>query len=80
MNAGRWYPTTTVLANGDVLVLSGEIDLTVGVNTLPQVYRVATNKWRNLTNARLTQDQYPMMFLAPNGKVFMQGRVKSVVM
>ena len=32
MNDGRWYPTTTVLANGDVLVVSGDIDLTVGVN------------------------------------------------
>jgi hypothetical protein len=26
MNAGRWCPTTTVLANGDVLVVSGTID------------------------------------------------------
>jgi Domain of unknown function (DUF1929)/Glyoxal oxidase N-terminus/Kelch motif len=70
MNAGRWYPTTTALANGDVLVLSGQTDLTVGVNTLPQVYRVATNKWRNLTGARLALDLYPIVFLAPNGKVF----------
>src|SRR5262245_11358953 len=70
MNAGRWYPTTTVLANGDVLVVSGQTDLTVGVNTLPQVYRVASNTWRNLTSARLAQDLYPQMFLAPNGKVF----------
>ena len=30
MNAGRWYPTTTVLANGDVLVVSGDIDPTIG--------------------------------------------------
>ena len=73
MNAGRWYPTTTSLANGDVLVLSGQTDLTVGVNTLPQVYRVATNNWRNLTSARLALDLYPLLFLAPNKKVFMAG-------
>lgn len=24
MNAGRWYPSQTTLANGDVLVLSGD--------------------------------------------------------
>ena len=26
MNAGRWYPTATTLANGDVLVVSGSIN------------------------------------------------------
>ena len=73
MNAGRWYPTTTVLANGDVLVVSGSIDLTTGVNTLPQVFEVARGTWRDLTNAQLAQDLYPMMLLAPNGKVFNAG-------
>ncbi|MDQ3562960.1 MAG: DUF1929 domain-containing protein, partial [Pseudomonadota bacterium] len=73
MNAGRWYPTTTVLANGDVLVVSGDIDLTSGINTLPQVFQVSTGTWRDLTNAQLGQDLYPMMLLAPNGKVFNAG-------
>ena len=73
MNAGRWYPTTTVLANGDVLVVSGDIDLTVGVNTLPQVFQVATGTWRDLTSAQLAQDLYPLMLLAPNGKFFNAG-------
>ncbi len=73
MNAGRWYPTTTVLANGDVLVVSGDIDLTVGVNTLPQVFQVPTGTWRNLTRAQLGMDLYPMMLLAPNGRVFNAG-------
>ncbi|MDQ3565561.1 MAG: DUF1929 domain-containing protein [Pseudomonadota bacterium] len=73
MNAGRWYPTTTVLGNGDVLVVSGDIDLTVGVNTLPQVFQVSTGTWRSLTNAQLAQDLYPWMLLAPNGKVFHAG-------
>ena len=69
MNAGRWYPTVTTLANGDALVVSGDVDTTVGVNTLPQVYQAATNSWRNLTGAQLGQALYPRMFLAPNGKV-----------
>jgi Galactose oxidase-like, Early set domain/IPT/TIG domain/Kelch motif len=70
MNAGRWYPTVTTLANGDALVVSGSIDNTVGVNTLPQVYQAETGTWRSLTSAQLSLDLYPMMFLAPNGKVF----------
>ena len=73
MNAGRWYPTTTVLANGDVLVVSGYIDPTIGVNTLPQVFQVATGTWRSLTNAQLAQQPYAMMLLAPNGRVFDAG-------
>ena len=73
MNAGRWYPTTTALANGDVLTISGDIDTTVGVNPLPQVMQVKTGTWRNLTSAQLTLDDYPRMFQAPNGKVFYAG-------
>lgn len=69
MNAGRWYPTVTTLANGDALVVSGDIDTRIGNNTLPQVYQAASNTWRSLTGARLSQFLYPMMFLAPNGKV-----------
>lgn len=70
MNAGRWYPTNTTLANGDVLVVSGDQDTTAGVNPLPQVWQSASNTWRSLTNAQLNLDLYPSMHLAPNGKVF----------
>jgi hypothetical protein len=73
MNAGRWYPTNTALANGDVLVVSGSISTSEGVNTLPQVFQAATSTWRNLTNAMLSLDLYPMMHLAPNGRVFNSG-------
>src|SRR5207302_1813036 len=55
MNAGRWYPTTTTLANGDVLVLSGEVDGRpggAGRNVLPQVFEPATGAWRDLTSAQ----------------------------
>lgn len=68
MNAGRWYPSTTTLANGDVLVTSGDDNM--AVNDLPQVYQVANNTWRNLTSARLGLPLYPRTFLAPNGRVF----------
>ena len=71
MNAGRWYPTATELANGDILVVSGDIDTTFGVDTVPQVFQVGSGKWRNLEP--LAQDLYPQMFLAPNGKVFNSG-------
>ena len=68
MNAGRWYPSSTVLANGDILVTSGDDNL--AVNDLPQVYQLANNTWRNLSSARLGLPLYPRAFLAPNGRVF----------
>jgi hypothetical protein len=72
MQDARWYPTNTTLANGDVLVVSGEI--TPGTyNTLPQVWHPATNSWLNLTSAQLFQPLYPMMFVAPKGQVFNAG-------
>lgn len=73
MNAGRWYPTTTVLPNGDVLVVSGDINSSTNTDPLPQVYQFATNSWRNLTTAQLVLPLYPVMFVAPNGKVFQAG-------
>ena len=73
MNEGRWYPSTTVLPNGDVLVVSGDVNSNTNVNPLPQVYQFASNSWRNLTSAQLSMALYPVMFLAPNGKVFMAG-------
>jgi len=72
MNAPRWYPTNTTLPNGDVLVVSG-YTTNNSFNTLPQVWRPANDTWRNLSNAQLMQPLYPMMFLAPNGKVFNSG-------
>ncbi len=73
MNAGRWYPTNTTLANGDVLTTSGALDLVVGQNTLPQVWDRALGAWRGLLNARLEVGLYPYMHVAPNGRVFMSG-------
>jgi hypothetical protein len=73
MHAGRWYPTATTLANGDVVVIGGQIDTIRGLNSVPEVYQAATNTWRELTNAPLNQDLYPMMLLAPNGKVIEAG-------
>lgn len=71
MNAGRWYPTTTTLADGSVVIVSGDIDTTVGVNRLPQVW--ANGTWRDLTSAQIAMPLYPFMLLAPNGRVFNAG-------
>ena len=72
MNAGRWYPTVTYLANGEAVVVSGSKDEEKNVNTLPQVWN--NGNWRDLTNAQnVTPPLYPWMYLAPNGQVFNAG-------
>lgn len=68
MNAGRWYPSATTLGNGDVLVMSGDIDVGEN-NTQPQIYEYATNSWRDLTTASKTLPLYPRTFLTPDGNV-----------
>ncbi|MCI0670759.1 MAG: DUF1929 domain-containing protein [Myxococcaceae bacterium] len=74
MNAGRYYPTTTALSNGEMLVIAGTATAQrVGENRLPQVWQPDKNAWRDLTGAQLVMETYPWMFVAPNGKVFKAG-------
>ena len=73
MNNNRWYPTSTTLPNGDMLVVSGWINTQQGVNVEPQVWQTATSSWRNLSTAHLALPFYPFMHVAPNGKVFCAG-------
>ena len=72
MAQGRYYATTTALASGEVLAVSGH-DTTLSVVTIPEVWNGSA--WRQLTTAPLSipDPYYPAMFVAPNGKVFMAG-------
>lgn len=75
MLKGRWYPTATVLANGEVLVHGGYDEQKNPVLT-PEVYTPNVG-WRLLTDIaspELYDDGrwwYPRSFVAPNGLVFM---------
>ena len=77
MNSGRWYATSTILPNGDILVLNGAIDSYTNKNALPQIWQLQTNSWRNLITAEeddpMGIDFYPRMFVAPDGRVFKAG-------
>ena len=72
MAQGRYYPTTTALASGEVLALSGN-DQNRSVVTIPEVWN--GSGWRRLTTAPLAIPGpfYPDVFPAPNGKVFLAG-------
>lgn len=77
MNAGRWYPTNTVLSTGDLLVTAGSISV-AQMNDLPQVWDVRAHAWRDLTDARLGEPDllryYPWMHVIGEGRVFCAGQ------
>jgi len=75
MNDGRWYPTTTTMGLGNVLVTSGLIDPTQGENPLPQVWEPSSGSWRNLTNAVLKTYLYSWVYTTPFQNAIVAGPV-----
>jgi galactose oxidase len=72
MSRARWYPTSTTLANGEVLTLAGTDERGLNVET-PEVW--TGNSWRSLEGARRILPYYPRTFVAPNGLVFYAGEL-----
>lgn len=72
MSAGRWYPTATTLADGDVLVVSGD-DGQNERNLLPEVWDVDRRAWRPLGGALQQLPLYPFMFQLPDGRALAAG-------
>jgi hypothetical protein len=74
MANGRWYPTVTILPNGNALVHSGTINSTTW-DTIPEIYQVGSNSWLELTTASNNPGFYPWHFVAPtNGWIFQAGQ------
>jgi hypothetical protein len=72
MAHGRWYPTLTVLPDGDVLSMAGRNEAGAVVRT-PELWNGAA--WSQLTGAgTLEIPYYPRNFIDPkNGQVFYAG-------
>ena len=73
MADGRWYPSTTVLANGDVFIMSGS-DTNGYIDSIPEVYHIASNTYTELTGLHNAVAYWTWPFLAPNGLVFYAGQ------
>ena len=72
MSDGRWYPTGTVLADGNVLTISG-LGSNGGLNNSIDIYHPSSNTWTHSGNGFIGMPLYPRMTLLPNGKVFESG-------
>jgi hypothetical protein len=79
MNAGRWYPTTTTMGNGEVVIIGGSKANTDSATPefvhepIPEVRTATGAPARRLTNASKLLPWYPRSFLAPNGSLFVAG-------
>jgi PKD repeat protein len=74
MQRGRWYPTTTMLSNGDVLIMAGADEAGLHV-PVPEIW--SSGSIRRLTTASLERPYYPRLFLVPNGEIFYVGELKT---
>lgn len=72
MAKGRWYPTSTTLANGEVITVAGDDQDGVEA-TIPEVWD--GSRWRLLPGIDRAFGYYPRLFVAPNGLVFLAGQL-----
>ena len=70
MRRGRWYPTTTTLASGAVVIIAGRDEAGTVVGE-PEVWE--SGSVRVLNTASRAFPYYPRAFLAPNGRLFYAG-------
>ena len=77
MSFARWYPTSTTLPSGEILLVGGRDDAGLPATT-PEIYAPGANEWRTLFGARSeevfgaleTRWWYPRQWVAPDGRIF----------
>jgi hypothetical protein len=79
MHTPRWYPTTTALPDGRVLVTAGEINCDSCNALVPEIYDATTNRWTELPGAVLDLSYYPHMFVLPDGRVLVSSTNESPI-
>ena len=73
MSFARWYPTTTALADGEVISLAGT-DQSAEQVEIPEIW--SGGSWRQLPGAARALPYYPRTFVAPNGLLFYAGELQ----
>jgi len=75
MKWSRWYPTSTILPDGRVLVMAGSTSGNQGSvveAVVPEIYDPRLNLWSELP-ARPTSIEYPFNFVLPDGRILYGG-------
>ena len=70
MTTGRYYPATTRLPDGRVLVQGGTTVCNTCIADIPEIYDPVTNAWTPMAqSARKVFKYYPHMYVLPDGRV-----------
>ncbi|MBO0733052.1 MAG: DUF1929 domain-containing protein, partial [Methylocapsa sp.] len=72
MANGRWYPTLTTLASGQIMAFSG-MNQTGTINGSVEIYDPASATWSKPITGFGVPPLYPRMHVLPSGKVFYSG-------
>ncbi|MFK4223805.1 galactose oxidase-like domain-containing protein [Streptomyces sp. NPDC019890] len=75
MNGGHWYPSATILGNGDVISFGGLKEDSTG-NVTAEKFSAAQNKWLPWYDVNQTWSYwglYPSMILMQDGRLFYSG-------
>jgi hypothetical protein len=73
----RWYPTTTTLPDGRVLILSGETTCDQCDVVTPEIYDPKANTVSQLTGANQFFTYYPHTFVLPDGRVLVSSTAET---
>ena len=73
MAFGRWYPTVTMLDNGQLVSYAGTDQNNLNVPT-PELWNGSA--WVKLTGINKLLPYYPRSFLAPDGRIFYAGEAQ----
>ena len=70
MAVGRYYPTTTTLPDGRLLVQGGTTTCGTCIADIPEIYDPATDRWTQMAStARMAFHYYPHTYVLPDGRV-----------
>ncbi|MFI5669301.1 galactose oxidase-like domain-containing protein [Streptomyces sp. NPDC051704] len=75
LNGGHWYPSATILGNGDVISFGGLKEDSTG-NVTAERFSAAQNKWLPMNEVNQTWSYwglYPSMILMQDGRLFYSG-------
>jgi hypothetical protein len=70
MVTGRYYPTSTTLPDGRILVQGGTTTCSTCIADMPEIYDPVSNTWTQMAaSARMAFKYYPHGFVLPDGRV-----------